>query len=465
VESIARPMRRLQEDASWFARSPELKLLHVRTDATLRGAVLDMLMSQESHADNRAVFFRFEDPASGPDRGWATRAARLRAQWADKTEAVAPADIHLRPLGDGAERAGGADFAATLLRATQRLAPPLTQLVVVLAPAQVEDAAMFLREVSSLVAARELVAVRWVVVEVDGAAVAPLVAQLDRTALGCLCLVDEKEQQDDLAALGAAEVGAPPAIVPPPAWRAAGAMPDVEPPPRRDLPRRATDEELRAEGLSPMFVNGGADALKKLVLGAALALRKGKHADAVNLQARAAELCAAMQMPREQVLNLYVLGGYLLAGQVRARAREVYARAVELARAGAFPDLEAQGELGLGMLEALERRPAEAAAHYAAAGRLAEAAKAEPLAIECWRLAGQLALDAGLESSAVECWKRALTLAEPLEPDVAKVTSSAEAARALAALCRKRGLVAQAQALEQQSAALDAGKAAPEATT
>jgi hypothetical protein len=462
LESIARPLRRLQEDAAWFARAHELKLLHVRTDPTMRGAVLEMLMSQESHADNRALFFQFEDPVVGGDRGWSTRAARLRAGWAEKMEAVAPADIHLRPLRDAAAKQGGREFAATLLEATQGLAAPLTQIVVVLAPSQVDDGATFLQELTSLVAARELEAVRWIVVEVDGASVAPLVGRLERAGLGCLCLVDESAQQDDLAAGGVATVDVPVAIVPPPAWRAPGAMPDVEAPARRDLPRRPTDEELRAEGLSPMFINGGGDALKKLVLGAALALRKGGHADAVTLQARAAELCAKMEMPREQVLNLFVLGGYLLAGQVRPRAREVYTRACELARAGAFADLESQGELALGTLEALERRPAEAAAHYASAGRLAEAAKAEPLAIECWRMAGQLAIEARLESSAIDCWQRAIKIAEPLEPEVAKVTSAAEAARALAALCRKRGLVPQAQALEQQSVALEQGPAEPE---
>jgi tetratricopeptide (TPR) repeat protein len=180
----------------------------------------------------------------------------------------------------------------------------------------------------------------------------------------------------------------------------------------------------------------------------------------VTLQARAASLCAEMEMPRDQVLNLHVLGGYLLAGQVRPRAREVYARAGEIARKGGFADLESQSELALGMLEALNHRPAEAAAHYSTAGRLAEEAKVDALAIECWRMAGQLALEARLEPSAIECWRRALSLAEPLPAKVAQLTSAAESARALAAVCRKRGLVPQAVALERQALDLEQGAVA-----
>ena len=459
VESIARPLRRLQEEAAWFARAQEVKLLHIRTDATLRGAVLDMVMAHEHHADNRALYFRFDDAATGPTRGWSERAARMRERWPAKARSIAPAGIALRPLGDVALGVGGGDFGATLLKATQSLAAPLTQLVAVVAPVQVpaEQAASFQSELSALLMAPELKPVRWVVVEVDGASVAPLAARLGQAALDCVCLVDEQEQQDDLVAQGAAtpDTRIVLADLPLPGWRAPGAMPDVQPPARVGPSRRASDEELTAAGLSPAFVNGGGQALKRLVLGGALSLRQGRHADAVTLQARAAELCAQMRMPREQVLNLHVLGGYLLAGQLRARAREVYRRAGEIARTGGFADLEAQGELALGMLEALEGRPAEAAAHYSTAGRLAQAAEIDVLAIECWRMAGQLALDARLEASAVECWKRALALAEPMEADAAQATSAAEIGRALAAIFRKRGQPAQAHSLEQRSLELE----------
>jgi hypothetical protein len=86
---------------------------------------------------------------------------------------------------------------------------------------------------------------------------------------------------------------------------------------------------------------------------------------------------------------------------------------------------------------------------------LAETAAVIPLAIEAWRLAGQLALDAGLETSAVECWKKALALADPLDPALAKVTGAPQTALALAARCRRHGLNAQAKALEERAFGLE----------
>jgi tetratricopeptide (TPR) repeat protein len=234
-------------------------------------------------------------------------------------------------------------------------------------------------------------------------------------------------------------------------------MPDVEPPARIGQSRPVADRDLVAAGLAPGFVNGGGEAMKRLVLGGALAMRQGKTTDALTLQARAAALCGEMHMPREQVINLHVLGGYLIAASLPDRAREIYARSGEIARSHGLADAEASSELALGMMAMGEGRAAQAAKHYAAAGDLAEVAKVPPLAIECWRMAGQLALDAKLDGSAVECWKRALAVAGELDPAVAKATSAAEVARALAAVCRKRGLRAQADELERRSIAIEQG--------
>ena len=461
MESIAVPLRRLQAEGAWFARATEIKLLYVRADAALRGAAVELLANLEHHSDNRALFFRFDDPFTEAERGWPDRVQRLQDQFAEKIDSVAPADIHLRALGrpPGAP-AGAIGFGVWLMEIPAALAAPLTGAVVVLAPTRVApDQEAFVRqEISALVTSPRLPHVRWIVVETDGGALSPIAERLGPAALACVCAVDEKQQQDDLAAAGAALAADPiPASQPASLWRSPGAMPGVAPPPRRDLPPLPSDEALRAAGLSPKFIKGGGDALKRLVLGGALAMRRGKHADAITLQARAAELCAEMEMPREQILNLHVLGGYVIAAGQRAKAREVYVKAGALASAGEHDDLAAQSELALGMMDTIEKRPAEAAAHYSAAGRLSEKAKIEALAIECWRMAGQLALAARLERPAVECWKRALELIEPLEPEVRKLTGAPEVARALAALFRKKGLVAQAESLERRSVEIEAG--------
>lgn len=462
MESIAAPLRRLHEEGSWFARAKELRLLHVRTDATMRGAVIDLLAALEHHADNRGLFYRFDDPFAGHDRGWPARVQRLVEAHGEKIDAVAPAGVIVQPLGRAAvaPEPTARGFSALLFELRHLLGAPLEGVVVLLAPSRVESLAVFHHELSALVASPQLPHVRWIVVEADGYAARELVQALGARALACDCLVDEAQQQQDLAAGGAAGPSDPPAVLPIElGWRAPGAMPDVPAPPRRGRGGLPSDEALRAAGLSPMFIKGGGEALKKLLLGAALAMRQHRHPDAVGLQARAAALCAEMEMPREQILNVTILGGYLLAAAQRPRAREAYTKARDLAVAGGFDDLSAQTELALGMLDAVDRLPAEAARHYAAAGQHAEKADIAPLAIECWRMAGQLALDARLETGAVDCWKRALALADPLDPALAKVTSAAEVARALAAVCRKRGLGAQADSLEQRSADLEAGAA------
>ncbi|HVY37531.1 MAG TPA: hypothetical protein VHM31_06335 [Polyangia bacterium] len=462
MESMAAPLRRLHEEGAWFARAAEIRLLHVRTDATMRGAAVDLLMALEHHADNRALFHRFEEPFAGADRGWAARVQRLVEQHTAQIEAVAPAGIVVRPLGPGAVAAeeSARGFSGVLYETGRTLGAPLEGVVVLLAPVRIEDPLVFRHELSALVASPQLGHVRWIVVEADGAAAADLVRALGPRALACECLVDENQQQDDLAASGVASVSDPPVALPvQPRWRAPGAMPDVAAPPRLNDPVPATDEQLRAAGLSPKFVNGGGDALKKLLLGAALALRQKRNADAVALQARAAALCAEMEMPREQILNVTILGGYLLAAGQRRPAREAYTKARDLAVTGAFDDLIAQTELALGMLDAVDRLPAEAAGHYATAGKHAEKAGIGPLAIECWRMAGQLTLEARLETAAVDCWKRALSIAEPMDTELAKLTSAPEVARALAAVCRKRGLSAQADQLEKRSVELEAGAA------
>jgi hypothetical protein len=78
-------------------------------------------------------------------------------------------------------------------------------------------------------------------------------------------------------------------------------------------------------------------------------------------------------------------------------------------------------------------------------------------------MAGQLALEGRIETSAVDCWKRALDLADELDPKLAQSTSAAEIARALAAVYRKRGLVAPARSLEERSLELEQGTPPAEA--
>jgi tetratricopeptide (TPR) repeat protein len=460
MESVARALRPLQEEANWFVRATEVKLLRVHTTTALRNTVLSIVMGYEAHADNKSLFFRLDDPYDGPSNGWPARIVRLYEQFVKKAEGLAEAGTSLPPLAEPRGQSA-ADFGGLLHAVAQSLRAPLAGVVVAISPVRVGNNAQYVLELGSLIRSPVLQLVRWIAVEPDERATDSLVAELGSNALSCDCVVDDEAEARDLEAMGAAKPGeevVPRATL---TWRPPGAGPPIEAPLRKGGSPPADDETLRAAGLNPAFINGGAEALKRLTLGGALALKKGRHGDAVGLQARAAELCGQMGMFPEQVINLIVLGGYLLAGSARNQARDVYQRAGEIAVANGHHNQAAQADLALGMLEASEQRPQQAITHYTRAAQAAEAAKNPALAIECWRIAGQLALDQGAEGPATQYWQRALQLAQPLEAKTAKATGAAEVARALAAVCRKRGLIPQAESLERQGFEFEHGLGKP----
>jgi hypothetical protein len=71
-------------------------------------------------------------------------------------------------------------------------------------------------------------------------------------------------------------------------------------------------------------------------------------------------------------------------------------------------------------------------------------------------MAGQLLAEDGKLDDAARCFHRALEVAESGEPADRALSSAPDAAKTLAALCRRHGLVAQAEALEAQAARLEA---------
>jgi tetratricopeptide (TPR) repeat protein len=233
-------------------------------------------------------------------------------------------------------------------------------------------------------------------------------------------------------------------------------MPETTPPRRLDDPLPPSDEQLRAGGLSPAYLKGGALLMRRLMLGAALALRQHRASDAIELQARTADLCGQMQMPKEQVIQLLVLGGYQLAANQPGAARDTYQRAAELAAGEGLALQQAQAELGLGMLDAMAQKP-DAMTHYAAAGRLSQQADAVPLAIECFRMTGQCASDHGASERALEHWAHALALSETLSADVRRTTSAADIARLLANAQQARGHHAEANRLHRHAFEIERG--------
>ena len=409
MESIAQPLRRLQEEGAWFARARELRLLWVATEAGLRATALRCCARLEYHADNRSLYVLNETAWSGAQRVRALSAS-FEQRFAERAGALRQAGIEVGPFtSTGAEDVSWAGFAGTLRRACQALRAPLRGITLVLAPSRVEEAAAFVAELRALATAPLLEDVRWIVIESDSRHLEQLVQELGPArALAIEFRIDAGQQQRDLAALaGPVPAAGEPPLPPPPwgPWSSGGAMPKLAPPARSDDPPPPSDEQLRAHGLSPAYVKGGGQALQRLMLHAALALRQGRQSAAIELQARTVALCEALGLVREQLIHLLVLGGYQLAAALPARARESYRRASELALDQGQLLPAAQAQLGLGMLDASEQKP-EALHRYATAAELSERAQLVPLAIECWRMAGQFASEQRAHERARECWRR-----------------------------------------------------------
>jgi hypothetical protein len=460
VEAISRPLRRLQEEGAWFARAKEVRLLWVVADTSGRSGALGLAERLEHHADNRSPFIVLDDPWSGPDRGAAGRSVRFAEHFATKADSLRRAGIDVGPFAAAEGRSGLEALGVHLALAIAALRPPLAGLVVVLAPVRIDAPEAFLSDVRALVTASGLEGVRWIVVEADSGHLAPLVRELGADlALSVDARFDETAQQQDLATIaGPPPPPGAPLVAPFPwgPWSSGGAMPGAAPPRRLDDGPAPSDEQLRANGLEPRYVKGGAQRLKQLMLGAALALRQQRSSDAIELQTRAAGLCDELALHEPHATQRLVLASYLLAASEPAAALEQYERVVALARQESLAAREVQAELGLGMLDAIEQRPS-ALSHYANAARVAETAGTLPLAIECRRMAGQCANDLGAHDQVSEHWQHALALADRLPPEIQRATSAADIARLLSQLLDARGEGRRAAELQRRAFRIEHG--------
>lgn len=213
----------------------------------------------------------------------------------------------------------------------------------------------------------------------------------------------------------------------------------------------AVEALLREEGVTMPLASVHGTALSRVVLRAAQALRRGQTLQAVEQQARARDMCLELGLAREGVLMELLLGAYVVhAGDVKLAA-ETYQSASARAEQSGLGDLGAQAQMALGALFLLRSQKDEAATAYTKSALFARDAQSALLAVEGFRLAGQMRMELGDEERAVDLWRRALDVAHAAPAVEAKASSASEAARALAALYRKRGLMEQALEVERQS--------------
>jgi hypothetical protein len=161
-------MRRLQADAAWFARATELRLLHVTTTAELGGGALELCMGQEFHADNKSLFFALEEAYLADNDGWYSLGQTLLKQYGEKQQALAKEGIILPALSPSEKRTpASAEFTAMVQEIVRGLPPPLSGVVLALAPTRVDPAAPFSTELLALVQSSTLRGARWIVIERD----------------------------------------------------------------------------------------------------------------------------------------------------------------------------------------------------------------------------------------------------------------------------------------------------------
>ncbi|MFO0609801.1 MAG: hypothetical protein U0324_41970 [Polyangiales bacterium] len=464
MESYAAPVRELAESLKWFVRAREVRCLHATVETDLRKAALTLVAAQEMHPDNRAPFFVLEEPFARADEGWAARVERLRAHHETRRAAFAKENVALAPLPPPDPAAGPAGFAAQLAQLLATKVEWNEGLVVALAPTQVDDPARWSALVEQLVKAPALAEVRWVAVDLESPTLGAWVDDLGERGMRVRCAVDAAAAQREFGRMLDAMEAAPEGVSGP--ARTGAAWPrGVVPPSRPEYPV-ATPAELEATlaaaGVAVPASAKVAPALGLKVLRASQAMRQRRDDEAVRLQREARDLCLAHGMVRDGVVMEMILASYLVPMEKRREAVELYRQAAARAEGHGFGDLSAQAHVAVGALHLLDRRREEAYQAYYTAAVRAEEADQKPLAIEAWRLAGETRAEAGDEAGASACWSRALEVADVASPPEAKASSAGEVAARLAAVCRARGLEAQARALDARAEALLAERAPAE---
>lgn len=456
MDSLCKPLERVAEAVEHFVRTPTLKCLYVATTQILRRSVLQHITAAELYEFNTTPFFVFEAATEPGDDGWAVRSDEFRDQWDMLREMVSPDAMD--PLWpEQGPKTPLARFGLELARAAESIQQPATGLTIVLSPVWVSDAETWCRSLTVLLNERSLSRIRFIVVETDTKHGAELV-ETHRSLMEYVdACVDTRaitgEDRARLEAMKSVPAGATGARV------GGAAGPDLPPPRRRNQPSPLSHDQAavkaRELGIPAAYLQPDVmHRLHTMLTSAALAARDGKLSEAVRYQREARDFCIAHDMHRESIVNELVLGSYLLQSGNADKALETYRDARRRADAHNLCEQSVLAQMAVGSCLMVLGLHDEAASAYAEAGNLGIEGKSVALAIESFRMCGQIAASRGHIEEAGMAFRRALAVADA-NPHEAGGSSAPEAARQLAALCRKYGMSAQADALEAQAAALE----------
>ncbi|AKF86433.1 hypothetical protein MFUL124B02_26805 [Myxococcus fulvus 124B02] len=463
MDSLAQPLMRVVKAVQQFIIAPEVRLLHVVTEPSLRLAVLEHIAAGEHHGRNHSPFFVLETPTWDGVDEWEGRAEELRSDYEELRAALAKEGQGLSlpeiwPQVNG--QRGLVLFCLELSEALRRFsAPPFDGVVLVLAPVEVREAERWVSELKVLLTRKELRKARLIVVEADGPHGGALAMALAKEAFQVDARPDEKHLREDMAQLLSGMAAAPEGASGAQVVGAAG--PRVHPPPRANAPPPMSDtrrEELARElKMAPALLEPGfQQTLRLKILSAAHCMREGQVVQAIQIQREVRDLCLGAGLNREAVTLELVLGGYVLQSNQASQALGVFRDARKRAEAHQLAELAVQAQLSTASTLLVLQRTEDAALAYAEAGRLGLAASQPILAIEGYRMCGQVLAGGGKVAEATAAWRKALDAADLVPRAEGPVSSAPEVARQLAALCRKHGLKVQAESLEAQAVTLEA---------
>ena len=309
---------------------------------------LAKLASLESHPRCPRAVVVLEAGVEPDDDGWATRSEELQLALNQARDRAAAADppLEIRPLGPLVEASTPAAAFARLLRAAlDGVRPPLDGLLVVLAPAWVNDAQSWRAALGSLLPRAELARARFVVVDPEDGPARTVAEQLGNHAEMADGRIDDGAAKQAMTAMVAAMASAPPGAD---ASRAAGlAGPRELPPPRIKAPAPLTPErraQVMAEaGLPEAYaVPETMQRIRLAVMQAAAAMGNGQAAEAVRLQRDARDLAVTAGLVREPVLFEVMMGTYALQGGAPEHALRRSTEPRDAPRSGSLPELGAQ---------------------------------------------------------------------------------------------------------------------------
>lgn len=471
MQSYSDPLNRLFEDCAWFSRAHEVRLLIIRASDELRSSVLKLLPGFECHADNFSPWIIFEDAYTKENDGWIFRSNRLTEDWEIRRKAFAKEGIVLGEvtalnieeeqdirtsilpmLGFNNHEIKPLDiFFHTVKLVLNAIQKPLDGLVVVLAPGIIEKPKKFFKEFSGLIDNHDIEQCRFIIV-INEQTPFPqdYIEKNNEYAMVCDCTIDQEQKSKDIKSI-IESTGSD-----------IGAWPQGVKPPKRinDIQSESTDEMdkiLKESGINPQYLDL-APKIQKLVFGAAMAMSEGDADKGIKQQTEARDLAMKLEMHELTVILQITLANYLSACKLYNEALEHLQDAVSYSETHELPKAKSQAHLASGLLFGIVKQYDYASIEYVESARAAEIAKIEMLAIESWRLAGQMAMKARNRKDAIAYFKESIRVTQGTEADVVKMSSASEAARQLAKLLMKRGMVEQAQSLYDDADHMEAGE-------